>query len=296
MESICKLCGKSGDLMVSHIVPKFIFKYLKETSPTKKLRMSTEINKRIQDGFKKYWFCRNCEVMLSYYEKYFSENIFHQIQKNILPIKYDINLIKFCVSISWRISVFIEEEGYISHFPNEILKNLKQAQDVWKGFLLGKFENPGIFEQHLYNFTGEIEGSHLTLSNNLHRYLQRTIAVNVLHLGTKIILVYSKFPGILLIGYVKLGSHSSFSSTKIHLKKGLLTHRKTIVPTELWNFINNKADDAENIKSSLSDNQNKKIMSDYNKIDIETVTASGTFQALEKDLTLKSKINKTNDE
>ena len=51
--STCKLCKNEVEkLELSHIIPKFIFNDLKQTSITGKMRESKQVNKRIQDGLK----------------------------------------------------------------------------------------------------------------------------------------------------------------------------------------------------------------------------------------------------
>ena len=57
---ICKLCHSQKTLRKSHIVPKFVSHYLKETSLTGYLRMSSNINKRVQDGIKIKLLCDEC--------------------------------------------------------------------------------------------------------------------------------------------------------------------------------------------------------------------------------------------
>ena len=44
MEGKCKLCEQETSLQESHIIPKFIYSYLKDTSPTGKLREAENIN------------------------------------------------------------------------------------------------------------------------------------------------------------------------------------------------------------------------------------------------------------
>ena len=50
----CRLCEQESDLQESHIIPKFVCAYLKDTSPTGKIREANNVNKRKQDGIKLY--------------------------------------------------------------------------------------------------------------------------------------------------------------------------------------------------------------------------------------------------
>src|SRR3989338_2133962 len=61
MKMICKLCGINDELQNSHIIPSFIYRWLKETSGTGFLRFGQTPNKRVQDGLKDYLLCSSCE-------------------------------------------------------------------------------------------------------------------------------------------------------------------------------------------------------------------------------------------
>ncbi|MDQ6987940.1 MAG: hypothetical protein Q9M25_09070, partial [Mariprofundaceae bacterium] len=61
MKGTCRLCGQEQDLQKSHVIPSFVYKWLKETSGTGFFRFGMEPNKRVQDGHKFYWLCKECE-------------------------------------------------------------------------------------------------------------------------------------------------------------------------------------------------------------------------------------------
>ena len=48
----CAFCGRQQALRLSHIIPKFVFDWLKRTSATGLLRVGYEVNRPAQDGFK----------------------------------------------------------------------------------------------------------------------------------------------------------------------------------------------------------------------------------------------------
>lgn len=76
MSEICALCNQESELRESHIIPKFVFDYIKETSATGYLRNVTSINRRLQDGPKRKLLCHDCEQKFSIAEKYFAETVF----------------------------------------------------------------------------------------------------------------------------------------------------------------------------------------------------------------------------
>jgi hypothetical protein len=286
MQGKCRLCEQESDLQESHIIPKFIYAYLKDTSPTGKLREGENVNLRKQDGIKLDWLCKDCEATLSNWEKYFAETIFHPLQKNEVPIKYNDKFLKFCVSISWRVLKYINEQGYISHFSNDIQTSIENALATWKKFLLNQAANPGIYEQHFYDLTGTIENSSLPTSSNLHRYLHRTIAINVVNWGPKAVIVYAKFPGLILTGFINVDSRKEFSETKIHVTNGVLKYHKISFPQQLWYYINFKADKVKQIRKGMSQKQKEKVNTDFRKLSPDEIIKSGTFQSLQKDIEL----------
>ncbi|HFD7913980.1 TPA: hypothetical protein ACF58N_001537 [Legionella pneumophila] len=288
MQEKCRLCEQEAILLESHIIPKFIYSYLKDTSPTGKLREAKNINLRKQDGIKLHWFCQSCENIFSEWEKYFSEKIFYPLQEDKVPIYYNEKFLKFCVSISWRVLKFLLEEDYISDFSSEIKEKIQTALIAWRKLLLNEVDNPGVYEQHFYNFIGEIESKMFALSSNIHRYLQRSIAIDVINWGSKAIIVYSKFPGLLLVGFIHIENRNTFRDTIVHVKRGTLQHQNFSISQQLLNYIQTKANRTDKIKRSLSSKQRKKINEDYKKISMEDVASSGTFQSLKRDIDLSS--------
>ena len=79
MIGVCGLCSDNGEILESHIVPKFIYKWIKDTSLTGYLRNLKEPNIRRQDGLKMYLLCGACERKFSESEKWFSEKIFKNL-------------------------------------------------------------------------------------------------------------------------------------------------------------------------------------------------------------------------
>ena len=79
MISKCKLCHRVCDIQNSHIIPKFVGKWLKESSATgyfMTLNVDGQV-KRSQDIEKKPLLCKKCEGILNDFETYFANNIFY---------------------------------------------------------------------------------------------------------------------------------------------------------------------------------------------------------------------------
>lgn len=67
----CALCGEDKELQLSHIIPKFIGKYLKNTS-IGNIRSHENPNRIAQDIEKHYMLCHDCEELFSASERYFA--------------------------------------------------------------------------------------------------------------------------------------------------------------------------------------------------------------------------------
>ena len=103
MPSKCKLCGKQSTLRESHIIPKFVLKWIKSTSATGYLVSASNAEKRLQDGTKIRLLCDSCEELFSGSEKYFSEKIFRPYHdKGVRSFGYDEALERYLTSLSWR--------------------------------------------------------------------------------------------------------------------------------------------------------------------------------------------------
>ncbi|WKT57182.1 hypothetical protein QVH35_06995 [Candidatus Nitrosotenuis chungbukensis] len=98
--STCALCLQEGTLRESHIIPKFVGKWIKETG-TGYLVSAEDGAKRVQDITKLHLLCGNCEEKFSKLEKYFADNIFFPFHNDkIRTFDYDENFEKFIISLS----------------------------------------------------------------------------------------------------------------------------------------------------------------------------------------------------
>ena len=101
---VCKLCGKNSKLLISHVIPRLAYKWMKDTSGSGYFRFGENPNQRSQDGFKFPWLCEDCEMLLNPWETEFANKIFHPMNNGIdKAIIYNQWLNLFCVSLSWRV-------------------------------------------------------------------------------------------------------------------------------------------------------------------------------------------------
>ncbi len=65
MSKACSLCGEDKELRASHIIPKFVGKWLKKTSATGYMVSRLEPAKRVQDLPTSPLLCSDCEERFS---------------------------------------------------------------------------------------------------------------------------------------------------------------------------------------------------------------------------------------
>lgn len=116
---LCALCREFERQEISHIIPAFVYKKLRQISPSGFSRTTSNPNRRVQDGEKFPLLCPSCEDRFSIWEKKFAENVFHPYyasSKNTFSFNYDEWFLKFLVSISYRSLVNkLENEGVEDH-------------------------------------------------------------------------------------------------------------------------------------------------------------------------------------
>jgi len=134
----CILCQKNPPIQNSHIMPKFIVKYLKAQASVNYLKHSWDFNQKLQDGFKGNYLCATCDnVIVSNWENYFKRNWFDPFvgtQKDKLLITEEI--LSFLLSLLLRYSehfLQINPGRNDSHLP-KTLQNLTRDLITFKQY------------------------------------------------------------------------------------------------------------------------------------------------------------------
>src|SRR5262245_9124045 len=97
---ICNLCLCDRQLRESHVIPKFVAKWLKDSSATGYLRQGIEPNLRKQDFSTAQLLCSDCENRFSRLENLFAETIFFPyLNDGKREFEYTDWLLKFSVSL-----------------------------------------------------------------------------------------------------------------------------------------------------------------------------------------------------
>lgn len=137
--------------MISHIIPSFVGKWLKGSSPTGFLRKPSNPNKRVQDLEKTRLLCAECEQRLSRVESSFAANMFHPyLTGKAWRFDYGPWLLKFAVSLSWRTTIATLAAPDVEPIPKRQLGQVDKARLVWEDFLLDKSADVAPYEQHVF--------------------------------------------------------------------------------------------------------------------------------------------------
>lgn len=260
--SICHLCKKPKTLEKSHIIPKFVGDWIKETSVTGKMRSATTPNKRVQDINKEKLFCHQCEEIFSSYEKYFSENFFKPFLNTNNPIiVYNEKLKKFAVSILWRILIYI--------IPDMVWKNdrhrqaAKEIEKIWRDYL---YKNININDDYLYLLmlklvpdASMIDGTMLDINWYFFRAIDGTIAQS-----DEEAFVYVKIPGFAFFASLYNNPLNFFKNCQI-MSQCVFDFNSQDVKFTIFRFLHERSRIALSPSANISRIQREKINKDYEK-------------------------------
>lgn len=256
MKSICKLCHSESDLKLSHLIPKFVGKWVKKTSITGYIRNSTEVNKRAQDIAKEYLLCGNCEALFSVWEREFANKIFYPFLDGRESIaSYGDWMSKFCASLSWRTLIYIRSKNeHNQEESEEYIKSLYDFENHMRKFLLGEESNLNQYEQHVFPLDRIESTTELGLPPNINRYFLRTIAMDIAGNSTDLY-IYTKLPGFIILGVIKAKDLKKMRPSRIALKQGCISPREYRLPDGFMNYIVGKAQDTTNIYNKIPQKQ-----------------------------------------
>ena len=285
----CALCETDAELRNSHIVPRFVFKYLTDTSPGL-LRFGENPNLRVQDGTKIKLLCHECEQLFSEWEREFAQRVFIPFHKKnpteFMQYAYGPWGMKFVASVAWRtVQLFRRSGEDMDHLSEERLAKLLAAEDAWRALMLGERERPGDFELHVYQLpppVGLPEG--VEHSKYLSRYLSRSVDLDI-PASTEEVFVYAKLAELTLLGFVESRRFREWHGGRLRPKTGLIGSRNLAFPLAFWEYVNYRAGQSGEAFSSLSDRQRQKI-DEIARKDLDATQESPAFQALASDVFL----------
>lgn len=279
----CRLCKREAELQESHVVPAFVFKWLKDTSATGFMRFGQTPNRRSQDGHKRPWLCLACERKLNAWETKFATLVFHPLNEDgALRVRYADWFIKFCTSISWRTLLMMKEDAMLDDLSSTQLRVVDAALDSWGELMLGTRSHPGRFEQHFLPLDTIVEPTRHGMPANINRYMLRTIDLDFVR-SPSTTFVVCKMGKFFVLGFVDVTHPKQWVGTKVHVRDGLVGEQNYELPRQFLDYINNEAKQYAVVQNKMSDGQRNKIDATMWK-DIDRVARSGSFVAMKHDV------------
>ena len=254
MKEICKLCGVLAELQISHIIPKFVYKQMHGY-----MRNSNEPNQRIQDGYKCEMLCKACENRFSVYEKSFQRTLFDPLRTEQMVFCYDENMLKFCVSLLWRVVAYCDIDRELCDAPNDIKAYVKDAFIIWRKFLLGQLRHPGKYKQYVIILDKISNIKTIQAPEYFNTYILSACDMDICYAG-KNVYIYAKIYNIYIISVLNLDLKNHFKVENIHVANGAINRLYDIsLPGELVKHIYMRCAEVFSSRKLLSEQQQKKI-------------------------------------
>ena len=277
----CYLCDTHCELQNSHILPAFLFRWMRDTSATGHIRFAETMNKRVQDGVKERWLCSSCEGILGESERQFANLLFYPfVEDRLTQIRYGPWLLKFCVSLSWRMLRWFMEGDGLNDYTDAEHESVCKAEKIWKEYLIGQRPHPGSFRQHLF-LVGSVKVAGGDVPPNINRHVMRSIHTDLIKNNYRH-LVYIKLPRLFIFGVLRDDRPSDWQGTRVNANGGTISSRQK-VPNEFFEYVNAKAQYESEQHASISERQKEKITDTFLS-DLTRVKASDSLQAMRRDM------------
>ena len=241
-------------LQKSHIFPKFVVDWLKETG-TGYLRHATRVNRREQDASKERMLCVNCEQRFSASESYFAAHVFQPVLQGATRIAYDTRLFYFLISVLWRVAQVnlpkVRQKG------NRFLATMEAAEQEWRRFLLGD----GSLDRfgHVHIFVFDIAENPPPIAKGYNVYCARALDGTFFN-NEESCYVYAKFARFLCVAILTPYDEGQWINTRIVNEPSTLRIPQELRDTFVGNFTVHRAKTiAEIVESKMSARQNKII-------------------------------------
>lgn len=285
----CALCDKDNVILEnSHIIPKFVMRFLKESS-IGKIRTAGQPNAVAQDSEKHYLLCGECEDKFNIPETLFASKVFRPFQyNNFVEIEYEDWLYYFITSVSWRSLIldikYFEEEGKI-HLDD--LNCLKSSAKIMKEFLMGRREDISPIQNHIFFFQDLLSAPdelvelqpHLSILGSqggytVHNHVDKT------H-GT-----ITNMLGILIFSLYAIGKQEKWENTEILPKSGKIGVGNQHITSAFGMEIQFLAESLKKAKANLSDKTKANIAKTIEK-NKDKLLDSRLHKIKQKDFKLK---------
>ncbi len=287
MKGKCRLTLKETELRNSHIYPKFVIEWMKETGSKYQRRYKTP-DKREQDGYKRYLLSEEAEQLFSLREKWFSEKIFKPyLENSYAELIYNENLFYFSISMLWRILVLELDQPESRKL--KFLGVMEEAEQQWRDFLLNGIYPKNFDRIHLI-LTDKIV-DHDIESKNVDYYFTRILdGTTVYNDKINFCAIYTKFSRFIFFGLLVNGDETKLVGTKIDPIRGIIKIPQQINDPSITGFFLNRIEQLDQMPYA-SDKQQDKIIEEINK-NRQKFYDSDAFRSMDFDIGMKNRNKK----
>jgi hypothetical protein len=258
----CQLCLSEQDLKESHVIPKFVANWLKETSATGYLRQGVQPNLRKQDFSTERLLCGDCENLFSRWENLFAETIFFPyLNDGKREFEYTDWLLKFSVSLIWRLG--ISELDNFRIYKPELTSHLERALSVWRSYLLDDIPMKESYAFHLFfiDFVKNVQSG--SLPEGFHWYNLRAVD-GTLPASDSEVYGFVKLPAMVFFSGIMPRQPSKLKNTRI-LEHGKIKASNQIIANHVFGeFYIDRAEQTSAMIETTSEKQREKIQKSIN--------------------------------
>ena len=281
-QGTCRLCKREAELQLSHIVPAFVYRWLRESSGNGFLRTTATPNLRVQDGPQEHWLCADCEARFGRDEASFATQLFHPyLAASGNRFLYGPWLLRFCASVSWRNLQLQLEHKTDQDFTENQRNWIQEAESTWRQYLLEEIDHPGRFRQFLLPLD-RIESAREDLPPNINRYLMRAIDIDMCH-GGETIFTYSKLGRFVILGFINEPNPNHWVGGRVNANEGSVEPRHYVMPAQFGTYIMGKAEIVRQSMQGVSDRQRAKIDKAFHA-NADNIVGSDFFEAMQADV------------
>ena len=279
MDGQCRLCLSSRELVEGHVIPKFVFRWMKQTS-TGFIRRVIEPNLRRQDGPTERIMCGDCDGKLGVAEKWFAETIFTPVVGGDHgPFQYDSRLAQFVASVLWRCAVVWPPSRMKKRTAHE--PTILSATEEWRRFL-DAGTRPSTFGRfHL--FQTDLVTERVIPNTRFNRYLTRDVDATLVTSADHA-MSYAKFARFILIGEITALGDEFSVGTLISLDEGILPIKQSIEDGRFGSFLARRSQRVAEVENKgISERQQELIARTFQE-KASQLEGSDYMRSLEADL------------
>lgn len=282
---VCALCLAHAPLQLSHVIPAFVFRWLRRTSATGQIRYGENPNKRVQDGLTLPLLCTRCETRLAQFEDVFARRAFRPWNQDpVGGVRYEAWLLKFCAAVCWRSLTYFFRSDALVVFDDAQNSLAREALQTWRDLLLGRRRQVSPFELHLLPIDGAVTTDQTSeLPDNINRYLLRAVELDFAK-GNGVTFVYVKMGRFLVFGFIAPPKTEEWRGTQVRTR-GVLRPRRYELPVYVLEYLQDRAKRYRTLSTSHSERQQALIERDVGR-DLARWNRSETKVAVESDVAL----------